>query len=108
MFSALPEGYPRITEVPDKTTMVVEMGFPMRLKCSIVGAPPATVIWYKDKKPVDVDTSNRVQVISDPSRPGCKLCYPYQNSLPVDKLTRKFVCMILSPGLKVMVDIRVS
>lgn len=48
------------------------MGFPMRLKCSIVGVPAATVVWYKDKIPVDVDSSNRVQVISDPARPGCK------------------------------------
>lgn len=76
ILTALPEGYPRITETPDKTTMVVEMGFPMSLRCSIVGDPAAAVIWYKNKIPVDVLGSNRVQIYSDTGRPGCKYNVP--------------------------------
>lgn len=62
---ALPEGFPEVTEFVDKDTLVVELGFPMRLACSVRGTPVPEVIWYKNKIPVDLAGDNRIQVLSD-------------------------------------------
>ena len=69
---ALSEGFPRVTAMTQRDTLVIEMGFPMRLACSVEGNPKPEVIWYKDKIPVNVTSSNRVQILPRGDNMYCK------------------------------------
>jgi len=57
---------------PERDTLVIEQGFSVKLICSIAGSPKPTVIWYKDKAPVDVESDNRIQITPDHNDPNCE------------------------------------
>jgi len=70
--TALPEGFPVVSELTEKTIILIERGFPMALTCTVTGDPEPQIIWYKDKAPVDIHSSSRVVVATRPGVPGCK------------------------------------
>ena len=69
---ALPEGFPVVREITNTTVTVIEKGFPMTLRCRITGDPMPEVIWYRNKSPVDVHSSNRVRVVNRHGVSGSK------------------------------------
>ena len=72
VFAALPTGFPKVTDVTERETLVIELGFSMRLACSISGNPVPVVTWFKNKVPVDVTSSNRIQIVPRDSSVYCK------------------------------------
>ena len=61
----IPDGYPRITDIPQARSIVTQAGYPLTIRCTVSGYPVPTALRYKNNKPVDVQAAQPVWNTTD-------------------------------------------